>query len=198
LIVPALAPAFAEPALASQALFRAVMAATARPGTIQPLASMVASPSPLSAAAAAMALTLLDYETPVWLDPPLAQNCEIGQWFKFHTGAPLTENPREASFAFVSEAALLPDFAMFAPGSAEYPDRSTTLVVQVDHFGEGDTLELSGPGIAGTRTFSAAPLPADFRLRLIANRALFPCGLDLILVSDNAVAALPRSVRVKA
>ncbi len=196
--MPALAPAFAEPALASQALFRAVMAATARPGTIHPLASMVASPSPLSAAAAAVALTLLDYETPVWLDPPLAQNREIAQWFKFHTGAPVTENPREASFAFVSEAALLPDFATFAQGSAEYPDRSTTLVVQVDHFGEGDALELSGPGIAGTRTFSAAPLPADFRLRLIANRALFPCGVDLILVSDNAVAALPRSVRVKA
>jgi alpha-D-ribose 1-methylphosphonate 5-triphosphate synthase subunit PhnH len=37
-------------------------------------------------------------------------------------------------------------------------------------------------------------LPADLHDRLVANRALFPRGVDLILVSANSVAALPRSV----
>ena len=62
---------FAEPVLAAQATFRVVMDVMARPGTIRLLAG-ISAPAPLSASAAAIALTLLDYETPFWLDPPLA------------------------------------------------------------------------------------------------------------------------------
>ncbi|HEY6255647.1 MAG TPA: phosphonate C-P lyase system protein PhnH [Xanthobacteraceae bacterium] len=192
-----LAPAFDDPALASQAVFRTVMEATARPGLPRPLASKLAAPPPLSATAAAAALTLLDYETPFWLDSKLAAG-EVAPWLKFHTGAPLTENPAQAAFAFISDPAALPAFETFSLGSIEYPDRSTTLVVQVASLEHGDALSLSGPGIAGSQSFSAAPLPDDFRARLIANRALFPRGIDLILVSADAVAALPRSLRVAA
>jgi alpha-D-ribose 1-methylphosphonate 5-triphosphate synthase subunit PhnH len=39
-------------------------------------------------------------------------------------------------------------------------------------------------------------LPPDFPARLAANHALFPRGVDVILVSPTAVAALPRSVSV--
>jgi alpha-D-ribose 1-methylphosphonate 5-triphosphate synthase subunit PhnH len=189
-----LAPAFDDPALASQAVFRTVMEAIARPGLPRPLQSKLAAPPPLRATAAAVALTLLDYETPFWLDPGLAGAGEVAAWLKFHTGAPQTADCTQATFAFVS--AGLPSFDVFSPGSLEYPDRSTTLVVQVDSFDHGDKLLLSGPGIAGTRRFSAQPLPPDFRARLIANREMFPRGVDLILVSETAVAALPRSVRV--
>ena len=50
-----LAPAFPEPVLASQAVFRAVMDAFARPGEVKPLPHAAAAPSPLSATAAALA-----------------------------------------------------------------------------------------------------------------------------------------------
>jgi alpha-D-ribose 1-methylphosphonate 5-triphosphate synthase subunit PhnH len=191
-----LAPAFDDPALASQAVFRTVMEAMARPGLPRPLPSGLAAPPPLSPTAAAVALTLLDYETPFWLDPALAAAPEVAAWLKFHTGAPLASDAGQAAFAFVSDPTAMPPFAIFSAGSLEYPDRATTLVVQVASFGESDTLELSGPGIQGTTNFSALPLPPDFPTRLIANRALFPRGVDLILVSPDAVAALPRSVRV--
>jgi alpha-D-ribose 1-methylphosphonate 5-triphosphate synthase subunit PhnH len=191
-----LAPAFDDPALASQAVFRTVMEAIARPGLPRPLASRLAPPPPLCAAAAAVALTLLDYETPFWLDRGLAEAGEVAAWLKFHTGAPQTTDSAQSAFAFVSDSAATPPFDRFALGSLEYPDRSTTLVVQVEGFDQGDELPLSGPGIAGTRFFSAAPLPARFRTQLIANREMFPRGVDLILVSAAAVAALPRSVRV--
>jgi alpha-D-ribose 1-methylphosphonate 5-triphosphate synthase subunit PhnH len=192
-----LAPAFDDPALASQAVFRTVMEAMARPGLPRPLAVRLAPPSPLSATAAAVALTLLDYETPFWLDQGLVGG-EVAGWLKFHTGAPLTENPTHAAFAFISDPAAMSGFEIFAQGSNEYPDRSTTLVVQVARLDHSEPLALSGPGIAGSRSFSAAPLPQDFRARLAANRALFPRGVDLILVSADAVAALPRSLRVTA
>jgi alpha-D-ribose 1-methylphosphonate 5-triphosphate synthase subunit PhnH len=191
-----LAPAFVDPALASQAVFRTVMDALAHPGLARPLLSGLAAPAPLTATAAAVALTLLDFETPFWLDPGLADAPEVAAWFKFHTGAPLIADSARSAFAFVSDPAAMPTFDVFSPGSIEYPDRSTTLVVQVAGFGHGEALALCGPGIAGTRRFSAAPLPPDFRARLIANRALFPRGVDLILVSPDAVAALPRSLRI--
>jgi alpha-D-ribose 1-methylphosphonate 5-triphosphate synthase subunit PhnH len=189
-----LAPAFDDPALGSQAVFRTVMEAIARPGLPRPLVSTLAPPPPLRATAAAVALTLLDYETPFWLDQDLAAAAEVAVWLKFHTGARQTADSAQAAFAFVSGA--LPAFDVFAPGTLEYPDRSTTLVVQVESLDQGEALALSGPGIAGTRRFSARPLPPDFRARLIANRDMFPRGVDLILVSETAVATLPRSVRV--
>jgi len=189
-----LAVAFPAPVLASQAVFRAVMDASARPGTAKPLPPAIGAPSPLHATAAAVVLAMLDYETPVWLDTPLAQSRQVADWIRLHTGARVTSDPGQAAFAFIADPIQAPAFPAFSLGTPEYPDRSTTLVLQVQDFGTGERLLLSGPGIAGVRSFSAQPLPPDFQTRIAANRALFPRGVDLILVSPNSVAALPRSV----
>jgi alpha-D-ribose 1-methylphosphonate 5-triphosphate synthase subunit PhnH len=191
----AVAAGFAEPVLAAQSTFRVVMDAMARPGTVRRLAG-IAAPAPLSPTAAAIALTLLDYETPFWLDAPLAAAPEVARWMSFHTGAPLTRDPAAAAFAFVADSVASPPFADFAPGSPEYPDRSTTLVLQVARLSEGEGLILRGPGIAGSRRLAASPLPADFLDRLADNRAQFPRGVDVLLAAADAVAALPRSLRV--
>jgi alpha-D-ribose 1-methylphosphonate 5-triphosphate synthase subunit PhnH len=189
----AVAAGFAEPVLAAQSTFRTVMDAMARPGTVRPLAG-IAAPAPLSPVAAAISLTLLDYETPFWLDAPLAAAPEVARWISFHTGAARTADPARAAFAFAADSAAAPPFETFALGSQEYPDRSTTLVLQVERLSEGEGLMLRGPGIAGSRRLAAAPLPADFLDRWSENRALFPRGVDLVLATANAVAALPRSV----
>jgi alpha-D-ribose 1-methylphosphonate 5-triphosphate synthase subunit PhnH len=192
-----LATAFPTPALASQAAFRALMDAFARPGTVRPLTPAAAAPSPLSATAAAVALAMLDYETPVWLDAPLAQSPPVADWIRLHAGARVTSDPSEAAFAFIADPAHVPAFDGFSLGIPEYPDRSATLVLQVESFGSGQRLLLSGPGIADVQSFSARPLPPDFQARIAANRALFPRGVDMILLSPDAVAALPRSVASK-
>jgi alpha-D-ribose 1-methylphosphonate 5-triphosphate synthase subunit PhnH len=193
----AVSAGFAEPVLAAQATFRTVMDAMARPGTVRQLAG-IAAPDPLSPTAAAIALTLLDYETPFWLDAPLAAAPQVARWISFHTGAPRADDPATAAFAFVADSAAAPPFETFALGSQEYPDRSTTLVLQVARLGDGDGLTLRGPGIAGTCRLAAAPLPADFLDRLADNRARFPRGVDVVLASADAVAALPRSVHAAA
>jgi alpha-D-ribose 1-methylphosphonate 5-triphosphate synthase subunit PhnH len=191
--VSAVAAGFAEPVLAAQSTFRMVMDAMARPGTVRRF-SGIAAPAPLSPTAAAIALTLLDYETPFWLDAPLAAAPEVARWLSFHTGAPRADDPADAAFAFVAESAAAPPFETFALGSAEYPDRSTTVVLQVERLSEGEGLVLRGPGIAGSRRLTASPLPADFLDRLAENRARFPRGVDIVLASAAAVAGLPRSV----
>jgi alpha-D-ribose 1-methylphosphonate 5-triphosphate synthase subunit PhnH len=184
----------ASPAFASQAAFRALMDAFARPGEIK-LLSGVAAPAPLAPATAALVQSLTDYETPVWLDGALAATPAVADWIRFHTGAPLVREPREAAFALIADPLALPEFTQFALGSEEYPDRSTTLIVQIAHFA-GRAFTLQGPGIKGTRTLAAEPLPDDFAERLGGNRELFPRGFDLVLVAGNEMAALPRSVRV--
>jgi alpha-D-ribose 1-methylphosphonate 5-triphosphate synthase subunit PhnH len=186
---------FADPVLSAQSSFRALMAATARPGTICALTEPVSAPRQLSRAAAVVALALCDQDTPVWLDAGLA-GTDVPYWLRFHTGAPIVSETRRAAFAFLAEPQNAPPFDAFPLGTAEYPDRSATLVLQVESLEDGPAFTLSGPGIKGQSMIRARPLPQDFAHRLAANRALFPRGTDLLLVTDTAIAALPRSVQL--
>jgi alpha-D-ribose 1-methylphosphonate 5-triphosphate synthase subunit PhnH len=193
----ALAPAFADPVLEAQAVFRAVMDAMARPGTVKSISGDLDPPRPLARTAASVALALLDHETPFWLDAPLADAADVSGWIRFHTGAPYVTQPDEAAFAILADSVQAPPFDRFALGSMEYPDRSATLILQVESF-SGAPMRLTGPGIAGSRSFAASPLPGAFFAQMGANRALFPRGVDLIFVTNDSLAALPRSTRVEA
>lgn len=181
-------------AFASQAVFRAAMECFARPGEIRTLDG-VAAPAPLAPATAALVQSLADYETPIWLDRPLTYTPAVSEWIRFQTGAPQVNDPRQAAFALIADPLALQDFAQFALGNEEYPDRSTTLILQVERF-DGREFTIEGPGIKGAHMFAAEPLPENFVERLAANRELFPRGVDLLLVADERIMALPRSARI--
>lgn len=183
-----------NPAYESQAIFRAVMDAFAAPGR-RLTAPAVDGPDGLVPAAAAILRSLADFETPVWLDPPFATQ-DVKQWLQFNTGAPLARDRTDAAFAVVSGDAPRLALDRFAAGSAEYPDRSATVIVQIDSLDDGDTYELRGPGIKETRTIAARALPVDFEAACAANHALFPCGADLLLVAGHTIVALPRSIQM--
>jgi alpha-D-ribose 1-methylphosphonate 5-triphosphate synthase subunit PhnH len=185
-----------NPALTAQAAFRAILEATASPGSVRPLVAAASAPAPLSGAAAALALTLCDQDTPVWLDADLRASEAVCAWLRFRCGCRLVDQADAAAFAFVAAPAAMPPFAHFCLGAPDYPDRSTTIVLQVETLRQGPPLVLTGPGIRERATLRAAPLPADMAARLADNRALFPRGVDLILVSADGIAALPRSVRL--
>ena len=188
---------FAEPVFDAQATFRAVMDAMARPGSIQAIKTRTDPPRPLSHAAGAIALTLCDNDTPVWLDPALARSETVGRWLGFHAGAPIAGTPADAHFALVSDPVSLIALENFAQGSQEYPDRSTTLILQVDSLSAGDALVLEGPGIETKATFSPTSLPRHFVEQWSQNRARFPRGVDLILVAPEGIACLPRTTRIR-
>ncbi|MDR6951687.1 alpha-D-ribose 1-methylphosphonate 5-triphosphate synthase subunit PhnH [Ancylobacter sp. 3268] len=187
---------FADPVFAAQGVFRAAMWALSRPGRPQELPTDLVPPAPLSPEAAALALTLCDYETPVFLDAALAADRAVSDFLRFHTGAPIVAQPGEARFAFIANPLNILDFSEFSLGSPDFPDASVTLILQVAGFVDrGFTLE--GPGIKGRIGFGAAPLPEHFAARMAANRALFPRGVDLLLAGAGQVIGLPRSVAVQ-
>ncbi len=189
----ALTPGFADPVGAAQATFRAVLTAMAEPGRIMRLDLALEPPRPLGLAAAAIALSLLDGDTPLWCDPasqPAAAS------LRFHTGAPLVAAPERARFALIAAPGAAPSLAAFDAGSDEYPDRSATLIVAVERLGAGETLSLRGPGIPERRALAAAGLPAGFRREWRANHARFPRGIDIVLTAGDRLAGLPRSVEI--
>lgn len=187
-----LLPGFADPVAHAQRTFRAVLEATSRPGTIVAAPVLPVAPAPLNPAAAALALTLVDYETPLWLDQAARQPAVV-EFLRFHCGCPLVDDPAAAAFALVADPLTMPPLSAFHQGSEEYPDRSTTLIVQVDHLDGGDNWLLRGPGIRDQAILSAGRLPSAFKAWVRDNHALFPRGVDLLFAAPAQLAGLPRS-----
>ena len=191
----AFAGGFRERVFEAQAVFRTLMDCMARPGTIGWIDAVVMPPAPLNATAGAIALTLCDHDTAVWLTPVLAGSALPG-WLAFHAGAAITDARQDARFAFVEKGAMVPDLCLFAQGTQEYPDRSTPLVVELEAFEGGRPLMLAGPGIRTGHVIAPVGLPDMFPTFWAENRHKFPRGVDLILVAGEEILCLPRTTLI--
>ena len=187
---------FSDKVLSAQSTFRSVMDAMARPGSIQRIIPAAGAPLGMMPGSAGIALTLFDHDTPIWLDSKMSATPDVGKWLKFHTSAPVVADSSIANFALIGDPQNLPALERFAFGSNEYPDRSTTLILQVEGLGDGPAVELQGPGIDGTAVLRASRQPHDLFERLSINAALFPRGIDVVLVHDDSIVAIPRTTRL--
>jgi len=179
----------------SQRLFRALLDAMARPGRIVTPPTPPEIPAALHPATAAVCLALLDFETPLWLAGP--DIAETRAWLAFHAGCPFAATPDQAAFALVTDVAALPALDAFALGSDEMPERSTTLLLQVDGLVAGEGKRLSGPGIDGAALLGVDGLTESFWAERSSACALFPRGIDIIFSAGPALAALPRTTHVE-
>ena len=105
---------FADKVLSAQSTFRSVMDAMARPGNVRRIASVAGAPGGMMRGTAAIALTLFDHDTPLWLDARMSESSDVGKWLKFHTGAPVILDSSIASFALIGDGAALPALERFA------------------------------------------------------------------------------------
>lgn len=192
-----LAPGFADPSLEAQVAFRLVLDAMAHPGRIKTFGNDVpASPGRLDDAAFALALTLLDFETPTWLDRKLMEP-EVVESLRFHCGCPIVGAQGDAAFAWIGDASVMPPFSGFDHGTPDYPDRAATLVVQVNGLAEGEGWTLTGPGINGTARLRVLGLPSDFVERWAVNRDAFPNGIDMIFTFGRQLVCMPRTTQLE-
>lgn len=191
-----ISPGFSDPVFQSQAAFRALLTALSEPGTLQSVAADITPPEGLATATATALLALADYETPVWL-PENLRDGAAAAWLRFHCGVALVDDPARAAFAVIDGAASEPKLAAFNPGNDQFPDRSTTVIVQVSGLDGGAGLTLSGPGIPGTRRVALQGLRAGFTDELRQNGALYPLGVDVVLASGEGMIGLPRSTQIE-
>lgn len=189
-------PGLADPVLDSQRIFRAVLGAMARPGTVHAIGDAPAAPKPLWPATVAVCLSLVDLDTPLWLDAA-ADTGAVRDHLRFHCGCPLVDRPETASFAVIAAPGDMPPLDRFAIGDPEYPDRSATLIVQAARLTGGADRRLTGPGIRDHAHLDAAGLPGAFWAWLRDNNRLFPLGVDVVLTAPEGIAALPRTTRVE-
>ena len=174
---------FNDPVHGAQETFRAVLRAMSSPGQIIPIPKPNEHPSGITAAATAFLLTL-------------AQK-DLTAYFGFHTGAPITSQRIDATFALLKGTEDRLSLDEFSIGTAEYPDRAATLIIEVDTLSAPADTRLSGPGIETETLVGIKPCTPELWGVLIKNNALFPLGVDVIFSAPSGVMAIPRSTRIE-
>jgi alpha-D-ribose 1-methylphosphonate 5-triphosphate synthase subunit PhnH len=189
----AMSAGFADAVFDSQRTFRQLLDAMAQPGRIQQLSGAPALAA-VYPATLAICLTLLDFETRLWLDPAVRDSRTL-HYFSFYCNSPLVEAADKADFAVVTDSAAMPPLTQFMTGSDENPERSTTLIVQVQAIAAHSGLRLHGPGIADYREVAVAGVPAAFWNQLQESRQWFPRGIDVLFTQADQVVAMPRTTQ---
>ncbi len=187
-------PGFDNPVHDAGRIFRAVLDAMARPGRVVSLTGLSGTPAGMHVSTAAVALTLFDADTPVC---PEGFGDDSAAWLQFHCGCPVLSAPEEALFGLFRSGMQLDGAERYSGGSESYPDRSATLLVQVDSLREGDQLRLEGPGIQDEQRLAVSGLDRAFWPLFARNRATYPLGVDVILCAPSEVACLPRTITAR-
>jgi len=193
---PRLLAGFRNPVLDSQACFRALLKAISYPGRRARVPAATEAPEGWPPALAAATLTLLDADTPVWLDAP-ARTPVAEAFLRFHAGAPIVDRPEAARFAVLLAPEAAP-YDAFAIGTDQYPDRSVTLLIGVAALVGGDAMQLRGPGVRTTADVAPAGALSAFWTAWTRNRTLYPLGFDAFFFAGEEALGLPRGVQAEA
>ncbi|NEQ20835.1 MAG: phosphonate C-P lyase system protein PhnH [Microcoleus sp. SIO2G3] len=90
----------------------------------------------------------------------------------------------------------MPSLSVFNQGTDEEPEASTTLLVQVENFETGHSVQLTGPGIQSERVLTVKGLSSTFWEELTKNAQTYPLGIDVFLFTTNTLVGLPRTTKV--
>lgn len=193
-----IATAFPNVVHDSQTTFRKLLKAMSEPGTAITL-DRCAGFGSLPEAATQLLLALADNSTPLWFSPTLMADKSAIANLNFHISAPLN-NQQNANFAVISlQDSYLQqiDFSQFNMGTAEYPDLSSTVVIETDCFNEGPVLTLTGPGIKHQRQIQLGNLPESMQTILLQHNQHFPLGIDMVFVCGQQAISIARTTNVE-
>lgn len=168
-----------------QRAFRVLLTAFAFPGRRQPLPDCSDATGPTCIAA-----ILCDNEVTL-ADPD--QLIELMNIRRLGIGETETA---QASF-IVADGSRPPAFDPTL-GTLSEPEQGATIIVRVASLEDnsGSPLILRGPGIDGQQSLAVRGLNGDWLLARTRWNRSFPMGVDLILVDDTQVVALPRTTQI--
>jgi len=166
-----------------QALFRELITAFSYPGRIVQFGSSVADTLIMLLA------TLVDSGTTL-ADPFSLISHDDRRRLNVQPGL-----PERARFLILCGTSS-PEFQP-ALGSLESPEEGATLIVCVQSFDKGEELELSGPGIDGVTALSINGIDPSWWIKRRQWNISFPMGVDLILVAEGEIVAIPRTTKIQ-
>jgi alpha-D-ribose 1-methylphosphonate 5-triphosphate synthase subunit PhnH len=191
LITPSL-PGFMNPVSDAQQTFRSLLDACAQPGLPYSIAVKIDPPVGLTPACASACLTLLDLDVRVWLQPSF--DLIVRNWLQFHTGCRFTTESDRADFAVIQQIDDSIKLSHFNWGTHEQPEASTTLLIQIPSWEEGQPVTLTGYGILDRRAVRPQ-VNSAFWDRWEANHRSYPLGVDVFFFTRDAAIGLPRTAR---
>jgi alpha-D-ribose 1-methylphosphonate 5-triphosphate synthase subunit PhnH len=182
-----------DPVHDSRAAFLACLRAQCSPGVpAGPMPAPSVSPDSDLDAAAGVLLALLDDGCVLAVDGPETA-VHVAAAVCRTTGARLGA-VQEADVVLVTGDAALA-IGSAPRGSSRTPETGATIVATGSP--SGTDVRISGPGVPGERRVRLPATPAALAA-FTAAAADYPCGVDLLLVQDAHVVALPRSSSVVA
>jgi alpha-D-ribose 1-methylphosphonate 5-triphosphate synthase subunit PhnH len=178
-----------------QRVFRALLNAMARPGTVH-----TANPHPQSgrfAAAVSLLEAVLDHEVTFAIVP---EQADLTDTLLRLTGSYVAP-PDQADYLLGEGGGVLRALQQAKEGTAEFPDKSATVLAVVAALsaapGGGLPLKLAGPGIRETRTVWVDGFAPECRGAFVERNRDLPMGIDLVLVApDGAFTCLTRYTRL--
>ncbi|MFE5813330.1 phosphonate C-P lyase system protein PhnH [Streptomyces sp. NPDC056479] len=181
------------PPAQAQGVFRAVLDALARPGTVTRVPAAVAAEVP---SALLPVLALADLGTGI----RVLEEDGAGLWsdvVSVATNAPVV--PLEQARLVAAVRPVAPEEILrLARGAADTPEDGAVLCLPVSALEGGPrTWRLSGPGVPGEREVAPDGLPDGFVEARAEAVGGFPAGVDLMLAApDGSLMGLPRSTTV--
>jgi alpha-D-ribose 1-methylphosphonate 5-triphosphate synthase subunit PhnH len=172
--------------LYQQRAFRALMSAFSFPGRRQPLPLCSDATGPTCIAA-----VLCDNEVSLADPDQLIGPADIRR-------LGIREASLENAGFIIADGSRAPDFAP-ALGSLAEPEQGATIIVRVASLESSNDfpLMLEGPGIQDTQALAVSGLNSQWLAERARWNRNFPMGVDLILVDDTQVVALPRTTRIR-
>jgi len=191
----------------SQAVFRVLLDALSRPGSVLqlPQVQYPGAPKGFCRPALSVLKTLCDHRVTFAVGSAM-RTADLVRYLEINL-ATRHETTGEADYALFDGRTYDDDFRRLKRGTAEVPETSATALVCVDWLAEGraDRPEpsfragLAGPGIEGRTVLHAVGLhPGYVAARAQATRG-YPEGIDLLLVDTSGrLAGIPRTTSVEA
>lgn len=111
------------------------------------------------------------------------------------------KNLEEADYIFVledaSEKSLAEVYKLAKIGTLIDPNKSATIIAEVNSINNNDDLELSGPGIKDKKSLSISGNNKWIKERELKNKE-YPLGVDAIYIDkEYKVVSLPRTTKIK-
>jgi len=167
-----------------QAAFRGVLEAFSRPGQISTL------PECNHNTAIAVLATLVDGESSL-ADPHQLLDNRVWQRLQIKPTAP------ELAAFILCQGTRPVDFEP-CQGTLASPEQGATLVLTVAALNGGDsTYQLTGPGIESTVQIAPQGLDMSWFKQRSGWNCAFPLGVDMLLVTEEGILALPRTTQIK-